>query len=65
MGAKKMHLWNVYIMKPVGFVPRMFQFIQPACYASIENKTNFRNDSEQNIHRFYFWLPKQYDLYQK
>lgn len=36
---------------------RLIPFIQPRCYALIVKKTNFRNDSEQHVHRFNFDLP--------
>lgn len=51
---------NVNEREPFGFVSRMFGFTQPGCYASIVNITNFKNKSEQNIHRFIFDLPEYY-----
>lgn len=38
----KMPHGNVKEWESLGFVPQMFRFIQPVCYASIANKTNFR-----------------------
>lgn len=40
--------------KPVLFRPLNNGFIQTTYYATIVNKTNFRNICEQNIHRFIF-----------
>lgn len=44
-------------------LPQMLRFVQPACYVSTVNKTNYRNKSDQNEHKFISDLPTQYDLY--
>lgn len=44
---KQMNHLNVWWREPLGFVPRMFGFIQPACNASIVNKTNSRKKCTQ------------------
>lgn len=44
----------LFIRKPFGFVPQTIGFIQPAYYASIVNKANFRNIGKQTVHRFDF-----------
>ena len=43
----------------------MIGVIQPACYASIVKKADFRNISEQNVHMFICNLSDHFDLYLK
>lgn len=52
----KMHHGNAYKREPFGFVPRMFGFIQPGCYASIVNKTNFRYIIPNNMYTSLFLI---------